>query len=381
MDKARTNQPAAQQGVARSETALWVGALTAAVFLVFGDGWLADLSSGLRFSALFGWLFIVMLWLAFSVVRHADCLAVRLGEPYGTMILTVSVISIEVVVIAAVMVTGENVPSLARDTIFSVLMIVINGLLGVTLLIGGLKHHEQYYNTQGASVYLGVLIPVAGLGMILPRFMTSAPGGEVSPMMAVFLLANSALLYAAFLWIQSSRHHAYFKQPELEIAGDPESEDEHHGFVIRSVAFHALFLVLCMLPIVLLSKKMAILADHGIEILGAPQALGGFLVATLVLTPEAMAAIKSAWANRLQRTINISLGSAVATIGLTIPAVLAISLITGRKIELGLEEPEIYLLLLTMICAVHNLGGQRTNVMHGFVHLGLFVAYIALIFD
>lgn len=360
---------------------MWTGTLTALIFLTAGDAWLADLSSGLRFSLLFGWLFFVMLWLAFSVVRHADCLAVKLGEPYGTMILTVSVISIEVVVIAAVMVTGENVPTLARDTIFSVLMIVINGLLGITLLIGGLKHHEQYYNTQGASVYLGVLIPIAGLGMVLPRYMTSEPGGEASPLMAGFMLLTSAFLYAAFLWIQTSRHQAYFKQPELEIAGDSESADEHHGFVIRSVQFHAVFLVLCMLPIVLLSKKMAVLVDHGIEILSAPQALGGFLVATLVLTPEAMAAVKSAWANRLQRTINISLGSAVATIGLTIPAVLAVSFITGRKIELGLEEPEAYLLLLTMICAVHNLGGSRTNVMHGFVHLGLFLAYIVLIFD
>jgi Ca2+:H+ antiporter len=363
MEQTTTVSHAARQGVARSEIALWVGALTAAVFLAFGDDWLADLSDGLKFSLLFSWLFAVMLWLAFSVVRHADCLAVRLGEPYGTMILTVSVISIEVVVIAAVMVTGENVPTLARDTIFSVLMIVINGLLGVTLLIGGLKHHEQYYNTQGASVYLGVLIPIAGLGMVLPRYMTSAPGGEASPLMAGFMLLTSVFLYAAFLWIQTTRHQAYFKQPELEIAGDPDAGGDHHGFVIRSVPFHALFLVLCMLPIVLF------------------QALGGFLVATLVLTPEAMAAIKSAWANRLQRTINISLGSGVATIGLTIPAVLAVSFITGRKIELGLEAAESYLLLLTMICAVHNLAGSRTNVMHGFVHLGLFLAYIVLIFD
>jgi Ca2+:H+ antiporter len=381
MEQTTTVSHAARQGVARSEIALWVGALTAAVFLAFGDDWLADLSDGLKFSLLFSWLFAVMLWLAFSVVRHADCLAVRLGEPYGTMILTVSVISIEVVVIAAVMVTGENVPTLARDTIFSVLMIVINGLLGVTLLIGGLKHHEQYYNTQGASVYLGVLIPIAGLGMVLPRYMTSAPGGEASPLMAGFMLLTSVFLYAAFLWIQTTRHQAYFKQPELEIAGDPDAGGDHHGFVIRSVSFHALFLVLCMLPIVLLSKKMAVLVDHGIAILGAPQALGGFLVATLVLTPEAMAAIKSAWANRLQRTINISLGSGVATIGLTIPAVLAVSFITGRKVELGLEAAESYLLLLTMICAVHNLAGSRTNVMHGFVHLGLFLAYIVLIFD
>jgi len=368
-------------GVIRSEWSLWLGMATTAVFMVFGDAWLTDLSDGVRFSILFGWLFIVMLLLAFAVVRHADCLAIKLGEPYGTLILTLAVISIEVVMISAVMVTGENNPTLARDTIFSVLMIVVNGLLGVTLLIGGFKHKEQFYNTQGAASYLGVIIPVAGLGMILPRYMTAAPGGQAGPLMAVFLVVSSAALYGAFLWIQTTRHQSYFKQPELDIAGDPGSGDDHHGFVVRSTRFHAVFLILCMLPIVLLSKKMAVLVYHGIASLGAPEALGGFFVATLVLTPEAVAAIKSAWADRLQRTINISLGSALATIGMTIPAVLGISIVTGRTVELGLEEPEIYLLLITLICAVHNLGGARTNVMHGFVHLTLFFAYIVLIFD
>ncbi|MEJ2160655.1 MAG: calcium:proton antiporter [Chromatiales bacterium] len=366
-------------GIARSEMPLWLGIVTTLVLMSIGADWFADLSDPLVYFALFAWLFAVMLWLSFAVVRHADCLAIKLGEPYGTLILTVSVISIEVIMIAAVMLTGDKSPTLGRDTLFSVVMIVLNGLLGLTLLIGALKYKEQSYNLQGASAYVGVLLPMAGLGLILPRFMTSAPGGQVSTLQAVYLLITSLALYGAFLGIQMTRHRGYFRQPETALDGD--TGHAHQGLVIRSIRFHAVLLPLTMLPIVLLSKKMAVLVDHGIGSLGAPLALGGFFVAILVLTPEAVAAVKAALANQLQRTINIALGSALATIGLTIPAVLAIGLVTGMTIELGLEEPELYLLLITLLCAIHNLNSQRTNVMHGIVHLVLFFTYVILIFD
>jgi Ca2+:H+ antiporter len=367
-------------GVFKSEMALWCGILTTAAFLMFGYDMLGDLSSSVRFLLLFGWLFAVMLWLSFGVVRHADCLAVILGEPYGTLILTLAVISIEVVMISAVMITGDNVPTLARDTMFAVLMIILNGLLGLTLLLGGLKHREQEYNLAGAKTYLGVIVPLAVLGLILPRFTTSAPGGQVTPLMAVFLLLMSGGLYVVFLLIQTRRHTQFFKQPSATV--EDHSDDHHHeGLVIRSVGHHVLFLVLTMLPIVLLSKNMAKLVDHGIETLSAPQALGGFLVAILVLSPEGMAAIKSALSNQLQRTVNIGLGSALSTIGLTIPAVLVISLVTGRTVELGLEAAEIVLLILTLVVAAINFGTGRTNIMQGAVHLIIFLAYIVLIFD
>lgn len=367
-------------GVFKSEMALWCGILTTSAFLMFGYDMLGDLSSSVRFLLLFGWLFAVMLWLSFGVVRHADCLAVILGEPYGTLILTLAVISIEVVMISAVMITGDNVPTLARDTMFAVLMIILNGLLGLTLLLGGLKHREQEYNMTGAKTYLGVIVPLAVLGLILPRFTTSAPGGQVTPLMAVFLLLMSGGLYVVFLLIQTRRHTQFFKQPSATV--EDHSDDHHHeGLVIRSVGHHVLFLVLTMLPIVLLSKNMAKLVDHGIETLSAPQALGGFLVAILVLSPEGMAAIKSALSNQLQRTVNIGLGSALSTIGLTIPAVLVISLVTGRTIELGLEAAEIVLLILTLVVAAINFGTGRTNIMQGAVHLIIFLAYIVLIFD
>ena len=367
-------------GIFKSEMALWLGIITAVIFFTYGYVLMADLSNTLVFSLLFGWLFAVMLWLSFGVVRHADCLAVILGEPYGTLILTLAVISIEVVMIAAVMMVGENIPTLARDTMLSVLMIVINGMLGITLLVGGLKHHEQEYNLAGARTYLGVIVPLATLGLILPRFTTSAPGGQVSPLMAMFLLIMSAGLYTVFLLIQTRRHSQFFKQPVFD-EEEHLDEDHHEGLVIRSTAYHVLFLVLTMLPIVLLSKSMAKLVDHGIEVLSAPHALGGFLVAILVLSPEGMGAVKSALNNQLQRTVNIGLGSALSTIGLTIPAVLIISMVTGRTIELGLEMPEIVLLSLTLVVATINFGSGRTNIMQGAVHLILFFSYVVLIFD
>ena len=368
-------------GILRSELALWVGAVTTVVFTVFAEALLSDLSNPLFSGGLFIWLFLVMLWLAFGVVRHADGLAILLGEPYGTLILTVSVISIEVIMISAIMLTGENNPTLARDTLFSVLMIVLNGMVGFTLLLGALRHHEQAYNLKGASAYLTVIIPLAGLGIVLPRYTTSAPGGEASPLMALFLIVMSVGLWGVFLAIQTMRHRSFFLQPQASGTEGEESGHDHGNIVVRSVGYHAVLLPLTMLPIVLLSKKMAALVDHGIATVGAPQALGGFLIAILVLSPEGLAAIQAALANKLQRTMNIAFGSALATIGLTIPAVLGIGFVTGKRVELGLESAEALLLLITLLVSVVNFSSEHTNRLQGFVHLILFLTYIVLVFD
>ncbi len=358
-----------------SEKALILGLVTTVLFMLFGKQWLGDLSSRLSNIVIFIWLFAIMLWLAFNVVRHADALAVKLGEPYGTLVLTLAVISIEVVIISAVMLTGKNNPTLARDMMFSVLMIVLNGMFGLTLVIGGIKHLEQVYNLEGSKAYLGVLTPLAILGLVLPRFSSSAPGGEVSLRMGIFLLVMSVCLYVVFLFIQTKWHSKYFK-------GQAESKlDLHHGFEVRSTAHHSGLLIFNILPIVLLSKYLAVIIDHSISSMGAPQQLGGFLVAIIVLSPEAMTATKAALANQLQRTVNISLGSALSTIGLTIPAILAISLLSGRTIELGLGPEEITLLLLTLLVSTINISTQRTNLLQGVVHLIIFFAYIVLIFD
>ena len=211
--------------------------------------------------------------------------------------------------------------------------------------------------------------------------MPAAPGGQVTALVAVELILLSVILYGAFLWIQTLRHSSYFTQPSPRDGVTERLADSHGHIQVRSLGYHAILLPLMMLPIVLLSKKMAVLVDHGIAIVGAPQALGGFLIAVLVLSPEGMAAIKAAWNNKLQRTMNIALGSALSTIGLTIPAVLGISLVTGATVELGLGEAEGRLLMITLLVAVVNFTMERTNVLHGLVHLAMFISYVVLIFD
>ncbi len=374
-----STQPSGR-GVMRSEMGLWFGAVTTAAFLTVGGDWLADFDNQFLMAVYFVWLFIAILWLAFGVVKHADCLAAILGEPFGTLILTVSVIGIEAVMIAAVMLTGENNPTLARDTMFSVIMIVLNGMLGLTLLMGALRHHEQEYNLSGAVSYLSVLTPLALLTLVVPRFTTSAPGGYVSPVVGFYLIFMSAGLYIVFLVLQTRRHSGFFMQP----GDDPTAAEVHHvpeGTVLRSTGYHAFFLVATMLPIVLLAKSMAKIVDYGMSSMGAPQALGGFLIAILILSPEGMSAIKAALNNQLQRTINIALGSSTSTIGMTVPVILAISLLTGRPLELGLDPLEVVLLILTLMMSTITFATGRTNVLQGVVHLIVFVSYVVLIFD
>lgn len=360
----------------REEKAILVGAIAVVIFSVYKTALVGNLDNLTQDILTFSVLISVMMWLAFSVVHHAEAVACRLGEPYGTLILTLSVISIEVIMIAAVMLAGENNPTLARDTMFSVLMIVLNGMLGLTLLIGGLKHKEQQYNLFGTKAYLGVLTPLAILGLVLPRFTSSAPSGEVSILIGSFLMIMSLTLYGVFLLIQTTSHQKYFVAPS-----SMEDDTTAKKIATHSTFYHVATLLLSMLPIILLSKHMAQIVNYGISTLDAPQALGGFLVAIVVLSPEAMSAARSALENKMQRTVNISLGSALSTIGLTIPAVMAISLFTGRGIELGLGPEDIILLCVTLLVTIINFGFGRTNVLQGVVHMVLFFAYIVLLFD
>ena len=321
-----------------------------------------------------------MLWASFGVVRHAEALAVRLGEPYGTLILTISVIAIEVSLISAVMLTGSDSPTLGRDMMFSVLMIVLNGMVGLSLLLGGYRHVEQSFNLQSANTFLAVLIPLAALSLVLPNFTRSTPDPSFTVPQAEFLIVVTVGLYAVFLAMQTIRHRGYFTTPGREI---PEGEEHPDRPIttMRSVSFHSLLLVGFMIPIVLLSKKLAIIIDFGIAEVGAPTDFGGVLVAVLVLAPEAITALRAALSNELQRSINISLGSALATIGLTVPAVLVIGIVTGNKVVLGLDSVEMFMLGLTFFVTYINLSGGKSNLLQGFIHLILFAAYIALLFD
>jgi Ca2+:H+ antiporter len=347
---------------------------TTALFFIFDRALLGSLDSTLWTAFLLAWLFVAMLAAAFAVVRHSDCLAEIFGEPYGTLILTLAITVIEVMMIAAVMLTGPQVSTLARDTMFAVVMIVFNGMAGLSLLVGGLRYHEQTYNLQGANSFLAVIVPLAVLGLVLPNF-TSAPGGTLSVLHEWFLILMSVALYGIFLTIQTLRHRQFF------LAGGETVEEAPPITDLRPAAYHGALLLAYIVPIVLLSKKIAVPIDHAIGVLGAPAALAGFLVAALILAPESMAAVGAALANQLQRGINLLLGSVLASISLTIPAVLAIGLFTGRTVVLGLEAVDVILLVLTLGVSTLTFGSGRTNILLGAVHLLLFFSYLILIFE
>jgi Ca2+:H+ antiporter len=357
------------------------GLLTTALFYVFAPQLFGDLHNYPVILFAFLWIFGTMLGCAFGVVRHADAIARHLGEPYGTLVLTISVIVIEVSLMAAIILHGENNPTLARDAMFATLMIVLNGMVGTALLMGALRYWEQEYNLEGARAFLVVIASLAVFALIMPDLTKTEPDPSLSPFQAALFAAITILFYAIFLAIQTMRHRAFFAEPVNGKGEAPAYLVAHSVRDIGSLRFHVLMLVLTLAPIVALSTYLAIIVDFGIEHLGAPAPLGGILIAILVLSPEGLKAFDAALANQLQRAVNVCLGSALATIGLTIPAVLGIGLITGQEVHLGLDRVDAALLVLTLFVSALTFGGARTNVLQGTVHLLLFVVYIALIFS
>jgi Ca2+:H+ antiporter len=355
---------------------------TVALFLVFGAGWLADLTSPVKALALFAWLLGVIVWCAFGVVEQADHLAEILDEPLGTLILTLSIVVIEVALISAVMLGATAAPTLGRDTMFAVLMIVLNGVVGLALLLGGLRYHQQDYNLQGAIAYIAVIVPLSAIALVLPNFTRSTPEPTLTGAQAFFFAAFTVLLYGVFLGVQTVRHRHFFVEParpgEVPMAADAA------GPVVsrRAVIAHATVLLVLVLPIVLLAKQLAKLIDYGIGVLGAPPALGGVLIALVVFTPEGLSALRAALANQLQRAVNLCLGAALSTIGLTVPAVLATAWLTGHPVVLGLDPASMVLLAVTLVLSVLTFGGSpTTTVLEGAVHLVVFLVYVVLIFS
>src|SRR6266704_3750004 len=219
----------------RAEFALFISLGTAAILIAIGNRPLEEATHPFLLVLIFFWLFAAILWSAISVVRHADCLAIKLGEPYGTLILTLSAISIEVMMISTAMLHGANNPTLGRDAMFAVVMIALGGLVGLSLLLGGLRHHEQHYNLQGASAYLNTIMVLAVLGLVLPNFTTSMSGPRFSTVQEIFLAVTSVGLYAIFLLIQTMRHSQYFIWSQ-DVSSVPNPE--HHQTQMRSTAYH-----------------------------------------------------------------------------------------------------------------------------------------------
>ena len=362
----------------RAEFVLLISLGTAAILIAMGNRPLEETTHPMLLVLIFFWLFAVILLSAISVVRHADCLAIKFGEPYGTLILTLSAISVEVMMISTAMLHGANNPTLGRDAMFAVVMIALGGLVGLSLLLGGLRYREQHYNLQGVNAYLNVIMALAVLGLVLPSFTTSTSGPTFSTEQEIFLVVVSVSLYGIFLLIQTMRHSQYFMESkDVAVA----TKFGHHQLEVRSTGFHAVSLVLYLLAVVLLAEKFAIPLDNSIEQFGMPQAFGGAIIAALVLAPEGLGAIHATLNNQLQRSVNILLGSVLATIGLTVPAVLTIGLITKRPVTLGVQGGNLPLLLLTLAVTVVTFTSGKTNVLQGCIHLLLLAVFLLLIFS
>lgn len=359
----------------RTELSLLALAGCLIAFFVFPGDWskVPELAPGQSVVVFFVLLGIIG-WGSFSVLRHAEVLAMLLGQPLGTLILTLSVILIEVAMIVALLLTGPADPAVARDTMFAVLMIVLNGLVGICLLAGGIRHNQPLINLQGSGAFLAVLIVLGLMSLALPTSTISKPGGEASLPLSIFLIATSVIAYGVFLFVQTGRYRGWFQ--------DVDHDETHElSFQVRSVPVHGILLVAHLVPIVLLAKQMAVFVDAGIYSANMPPALGGMVIALIVLSPEAMVAVRAALHNSMQQSINICLGSGLATIGLTVPAIITVAFITGVTIELGLEPWDLVLLVITFLLSMQTFGSNRTNYLQGVLHLLLFGAYIVLIFE
>lgn len=315
---------------------------------------------------------LILFATVFAAVYHAEVVAHRLGEPFGTFVLAVAVTVIEVALIISVILSApEAKAALARDTVFAAVMIVCNGIVGVSLLVGGVRHHEQGFQIQGASAALAVLAVLTTMTLVLPSFTSSAPGPRFSSAQLAFAGIVSLILYVSFLFVQTIRHRDYFL-PE-----DGGSEESHAPPPTSSMAMLSFgLLVLALIAVVGLAKLLTPSLERVLDAAAAPKGVIGIVIAGLVLLPEGLAALRAAKANRLQTSLNLALGSALASIGLTIPAVAVLALALGLNLELGLGTKDQIMLALTVFLSVITLSTGRTTVLQGIVHLVIFASFL-----
>jgi Ca2+:H+ antiporter len=310
-----------------------------------------------------------------AAVHHAEVVAHRVGEPFGTLVLAVAVTVIEASLILSMMLAGgAHTATLPRDTIYAAVMIICNGVVGICLLVGGLAHREQTFRVEGAGAGLAALIVMSALTLVLPAFTTSTPGGTLSQSQLVFVATASVLLWAIFVFIQTVRHRDYFipvrDAANPEVHAEPPTVGEAWG------SFG--LLVLSLVAVVGLAKMLSPTIEHAVTAAGAPRAVIGIVIAMLVLLPETWAATRAARANRLQTSMNLAIGSALASIGLTVPVVVVAAMVFGFPLTLGLEPKDLVMLAVTFLLGAVTLGTGRTHMMQGAVHLVLFAAFLFL---
>ena len=335
--------------------------LLAANFMGLSGGWwVAVLAVGLVGTVL-------------SAVHHAEVVAHKVGEPYGTLVLALAITVIEVALIVSMMLAGgPATTALARDTVFAAVMLILNGIVGICLLAGGSRYREQTFGQLGVSASLTTLAAIAVLTLVLPNYTTSVAGPVYSPSQLAFVAVVSLVLYGTFVLVQAVRHRDYF----LPTDGRADEDAHAHPPSSKLAATSAGLLLLGLVAVVLLAKALAPTIELAVASVGAPKAVVGIIIAMVVLLPEGLAAYRAARANRLQTSLNLALGSALASIGLTIPAVAIVSLATGWTLTLGLDTKSSVLLLLSLFVSTLSLSTGRTTVLQGTVHLVLLATYL-----
>src|SRR4030081_2630762 len=327
-------------------------------------------AAGLLFAAA---LLAILFGTVFAAVHHAEVIAERIGEPYGTLLLTLAVTIIEVALIATIMLGEKPVPTLARDTVFAVVMIVCNGLVGICILAGGLRYREQEVQVSGSSLYLSVLVVLATITLIMPNYTLTTPGPIYSAGQLGFVSVVTVILYGVFLYTQTIRHRNYFIS---EAAG--KADDGTHASN-RMLGLSVALLLASLLAVVLLAEKFLLVVGFATASIGAPPALAGVLVALLILLPESVAAVAAARKKDLLKSINLALRSSLATIGLTIPAVAVAAYALDKQLVLGLNAQEMVLLVLTVLLSMLTFGTGRTNILCGLVHVVVFAVFVFLV--
>jgi len=316
----------------------------------------------------------VLMVAVFSAVHHAEVIAHRIGEPFGTLVLAVAVTVIEVALIVSLMMAaGAGKPELARDTVFAAVMIAANGIVGLCLLAGGVRHHEQGFQVRGASAALAVLCALSVMTMVMPNHLVATPGPTLARSQLVFVGVMSLVLYLTFVFVQTVRHRDYFLV-EGAVGGEEHAPPPSTGASLASLGL----LLVALVAVVGLAKVLSPDIERAVAAAGAPVAVVGIVISMVVLLPESVAALRAARKNQLQNSLNLALGSSLASIGLTIPAIAAVSIGFGKPISLGISAKDTVLLALTMIVSVITLGTGRTTVLQGMVHLTILAAYLFL---
>jgi Ca2+:H+ antiporter len=305
-----------------------------------------------------------------SAVHHAEVVAHKVGEPYGTIILALCITIIEVALIVSLMVAGgEQAITLARDTVFAAVMIILNGIIGICVLVGGVKYFEQFFARTSATTYLVSIVSILVITLVLPNYTSSVNGPYYNNAQLIFVSIACLVIYGVFLMVQTVRHRSYF------VPADGNAEE--HFIPNKTQAIVSFFfLVICLIIVVLMAKGLSKTIEDMVQSMGAPKSLVGVIIAGVVLLPEGLAAIRAARNNQFQSSLNLALGSALASIGLSIPAIAAVSIMYDIPLVLGLDKKDIILLTLSVFIVMLSLSRGKTNVLYGTVLLVNLAAYI-----